>query len=141
MTAATLTAPAAADFNEPDAACQPWCVEHWADDAVCWAPDLDLRVFPDADDKRGRITVMMTHHPKPNRYHADRTRNIAVFIDCFPDGEDGIDMDPAEAEVAAHAMLAMVELSRGRSRQAAEHRRAAESAAAALLAARTGGVL
>lgn len=136
MTASTLTPEAAPAAVE---ACEPWCAEHWDGDDLCWAPDLVFQVHPAADDTRGRITVMMTHNPRPNPRSANRSRNVTLFIDAFPDGEQSTDMDPAEAEVAAHALLAMVALARGRTVEAAQHREVAEQVAAALLAHRGGG--
>lgn len=119
---------------------QPWCTEHWHGDgeSICWADDIDLQIQPDAepDGERGHITVMMTHDPKP-RYN--RTRNLAIFVDRYPDGEDSTNFDPDEAEIAAHALLAMVSLGRGETSAAEWHRTTAEEKAAALLARRTGG--
>lgn len=125
---------------------QPWCIEHWdaesaSDTETCWAPDLDLRVRPDTGDaERGRITVMMTHNSKPDPRRANRSHNITVFVDRFPDGEDSTDFDPTEAEVTAHALLAMTALSRGETSVADWHRTTAERLAAELLARREAGV-
>jgi hypothetical protein len=118
---------------------QPWCVEHWFEDDVCWAPDLDFQIHPTPDDSRGRITVMMTHNPQPNPRRANRSRSLTLFLDRFPDGEDGLDMDPEEAEVAGHALLAMAALAKGLNGDYEQHRATAARIASALLARRSGG--
>lgn len=138
MTAPTLVA--AAPMRTDTFPHQPWCAEHWEDDVVCWAPDLNLRIRRDENPSRGQITVMMTHNPEPNRRSANRSRNITIFVDSFPDGEDSTDFDPDEAEVAAHALLSMVALSRGETSAADWHRTTAEQMAAVLLARREAGV-
>jgi hypothetical protein len=137
MSVPTLIRPPAA---EQDTVHRPWCVEHWAEDNVCWARDVDVRVDPDADENRGRITAMLTHNPEPDPRCGGRILNLSLFIDQSGRCDGGIDMCPDEAEVAAHAMLAMVALTRGRNGEATWHRQMAEEAGAVLLGRRTGGV-
>lgn len=137
MSAPTLAPAAPVDYDTfPH---QPWCREHWSDDDVCWAEDLDLRVRPDAGDDRGLITFVMTHGSRPNPRTSSEAVNITVFADTVRDGEGSIEFDPDEAEVAAHALLSAVALSRGETSAAEWHRTTAEQKAAALLASRTGG--
>lgn len=141
MTAATLTtAPAGTFDNVKDFAHQPWCAEHWSEDDVCWAQDIELRVRPDAgDSSRGRITAVMTHGARPNPRTGAEAVNITVFADTVRDGEGSVEFDPDEAETAAHALLAMVMRSRGFTSAAEWHETTAKRCAAELLARREAG--
>lgn len=133
MTAAILEQPAA----EVEQQHQPWCREHWSDDEVCWAEDIDLRIQPEAGDPhRGRLNAVMTHG---SRADAEPV-NITLFADMVRDGEGSVEFTPDEAETAAHALLAMVMRSRGFTSAAEWHLTTAKRMAAELLASRTGGV-
>lgn len=134
MTAATLTAAMPADVVELQH--QPWCREHWSEDAVCWAEDIDVRIQPETGDPhRGQLNLVMTHGARAD----GEPVNITVFADMVRDGESSVEFTPDEAEIAAHALLAMVSLSRGETSAADWHRTTAEQMAAALLARREAG--
>lgn len=133
MTAPTL-APAVEPVDIDTFPHQPWCVEHWYDDAVCWARDLVLQVRPAGCDDGGQVTVVMSHGTRDAE-----SVNITVFTDTVLDGESSVQFDPDEAEVTAHALLFAASLARGESSAAEWHRTTAEQKAAALLARRTGG--
>jgi hypothetical protein len=132
VTAAILTASAAVTAT---ATHQGWCAEHWSDDAVCWAQDIVLQVRPSAGDDDGRITAVMTHGSRTGAPAV----NVTLFSDTVRDGEGSVEFDPDEAEVAAHALLAMVMRSRGFTSAADWHETTAKRCAAELLAGRNGG--
>lgn len=135
MTAAILeNAPAEAEVQH-----QSWCTEHWdGDDAVCWARDIELQVRPDRGD-RGRLTAVMTHGSRTDAYTGAPVVNVTLFADTVRDGEGSVEFHPDEAEVAAHALLAMVMRSRGFTSAAEWHETTAKRCAAELLARREAG--
>jgi len=137
MTAPTLAAAMPADVAEIQH--QPWCAEHWGENSTCWAQDLVLQVRPAAGDDNGRITGVMTHGSRTDAYTGAPTVNLTLFSDTVRDGEGSVEFDPDEAEVAAHALLAMVMRSRGFTSAGEWHETTAKRCAAELLAVRNGG--
>lgn len=138
MSAATFTpaAPVAIDTFPH----QPWCAEHWDDgDPVCWAQDLVLQVRPGAGDDDGRITAVMTHGSRTDAHTGAPAVNVTLFSDTVRDGEGSVEFNPDEAEVAAHALLAMVMRNRGFTSAAEWHETTAKRCAAELLAGREAG--
>ena len=142
MTAATFQA-TAPTLGAVRPACAPWCTHHeGTGHGSCWAEPVDMRLYPavglDADDdgERGHLTVLLSHNPAPR--YGRRTRSTSIRFDRYPDGEDGGDMDPDEAEIAAWSLLSMVALSRGDDAAADIYRSTAQSLAAALLRRRNG---
>ena len=125
--------------------CRPWCIHHPEQPGLAphWADPIDLRLYPavgrdeDEDGESGHLTVLLSHDPAPR--YGRRSRTAAIRFDRHPDGEDGGDMDPDEAEIAAHALLSMAALARGDNDAAALHRATGENAAAALLGRRQDG--
>lgn len=137
MTATTLTPAVPTKVNVINLGHQPWCAEHWSEDAVCWAEDIDLRIRPEAGDPhRGRLNAVMTHGARPD----GEPVNITLFADMVRDGEGSVEFTPDEAETAAHALLAMVMRSRGFTSAADWHETTAKRMAAELLADREAGV-
>jgi len=143
VTAPTIqaTAPTTGAVRPPH--CPPWCAHHESTGrGSCWAQPIDLRLYPalgrDADDdgERGHLTLLLTHDPAPR--YGRRTRTTAIRFDRYPDGEDGGDMDPDEAEIAALSLLSMVALARGDRAAATSYRSTAQSLAAALSRRRNG---
>jgi hypothetical protein len=135
VTAPTLhSAPAFAAGAAP-AACPPWCADHDGSHREWIADEVDLQVCPGPNGEyAGRIAVLLEHRRPGGRYPK---REVAISIDVFPDGENGTEMTPVEAEIAGHALLAMVAVTRGDAATAAAHRAIAEDTAHALLFHRT----